>query len=105
MDNGALFEDWRIFRKGMSSEDIQESLADHLEYSLSKDQYTATFLDLYHALALSVRDRMIEQWIKTQQLYYDNDVKRVYYLSAEYLMGRALCNNLINLDLYEETFA
>ncbi|HSG28580.1 MAG TPA: glycogen/starch/alpha-glucan phosphorylase [Candidatus Krumholzibacterium sp.] len=102
MEKGALFEKWGIFRKGMKSEDIQKSFADHLEYSLSKDQYTATFRDLYQSLALSVRDRMIEQWIKTQQLYYDNDVKRVYYLSAEYLMGRALCNNLINLDIFEE---
>ncbi|MBU8922447.1 MAG: glycogen/starch/alpha-glucan phosphorylase [Bacteroidales bacterium] len=102
MKKGALFEKWGIFRKGMKSCDIQESFANHLEYSLSKDQYTATLRDLYFSLALAVRDRMIEQWIKTQQLYYDNDVKRVYYLSAEFLMGRALTNNMINLDLYAE---
>ena len=58
--------------------------------------------DMFHSLALTARDRMIEQWIRTQQSYYDHDVKRVYYLSAEYLMGRALINNLINLEMYDE---
>jgi starch phosphorylase len=85
----------------MEKRDIQYCFANHLEYSLSKDQYTATFRDLYHSLALTVRERMTEQWIRTQQLYYKKDAKRIYYLSAEYLMGRALINNLINLDLYD----
>jgi starch phosphorylase len=87
----------------MEAQDIQLSFASHLEYSLSKDQYTATTRDLYLALALSTRDRLIERWIKTQQKYYTADVKRVYYLSAEYLMGRLLINNLINLGMYRET--
>ena len=86
----------------MKARDIEECFTNHLEYSLSKDQYTATIRDLYLSLSLTVRERIIEQWIKTQQHYYDNDARRVYYLSAEYLMGRALVNNLINLDLYEE---
>jgi starch phosphorylase len=87
----------------MDVRDIQYSFANHLEYSLSKDQYTATIRDLYHSLALTARDRMVEQWIRTQQSYYDKDVKRVYYLSAEYLMGRTLINNLINLAIYDQT--
>jgi starch phosphorylase len=87
----------------MDAKAIQISFANHLEYSLSKDKYTATVRDLYHSLALTARDRMIERWIRTQQMYYDKDVKRVYYLSAEYLLGRALINNLINLGIYEET--
>ena len=103
MRNKALFKRWGIFRKGMEIKDIQNSFANHLEYSLSKDQYTATMRDLYQSLALTARDRMIEQWILTQQFYYRKDLKRVYYLSAEYLMGRALINNLINLGMYEQT--
>jgi len=103
MKNSALFKSWGTFKKGMESRDIQFSFANHLEYSLSKDQYTATDRDLYHSLALATRDRLIERWIRTQQMYYDMDVKRVCYLSAEYLMGRALINNLINLDMYEQT--
>ena len=102
MKKAALFKNWGTFKKGMDAESIQISFANHLEYSLSKDQYTATFRDLYHALALTARDRMVERWIRTQQMYHDHDVKRIYYLSAEYLMGRALINNLINLGMYEE---
>jgi starch phosphorylase len=102
MKDSELFKKWSIFRKGMDCKGIQFSFANHLEYSLSKDQYTATPRDLCLSLALTVRDRLIEQWILTQQFYYKKDVKRVYYLSAEYLLGRMLINNLINLDMYEE---
>ncbi len=97
-----LFKKRGIFRKGMDKESIKKSFADHLEYSISKDQYTATHLDLYKALALTSRDRLIEQWIRTQQMYHEKDVKRVYYLSAEFLMGRLLINNIINLEFYKE---
>jgi len=102
MKNGDLFKKWGIFHKGTDSRSIMYDFANHLEYSLSKDQYTATMRDMFHSLALTARDRIIEQWIRTQQSYYDQDVKRVYYLSAEYLMGRALINNLINLEMYDE---
>jgi len=103
VQNSKLFQDWGLFLKGMDPEGIQLSFANHLEYSLSKDQYTATMRDLYHSLALTIRDRLVERWIRTQQQYYDEDVKRIYYLSAEYLMGRALTNNMINLGMYEAT--
>ncbi len=98
-----LFQHWGTFRKGMDAQSIQLSFASHLQYSLCKDQYTATQRDLYLALALAARDRLIERWIQTQQGYYKADVKRVYYLSAEYLMGRVLLQNLLNLGIYEET--
>jgi glycogen phosphorylase len=97
-----LFKQWRTFSKGMSADAIELGLANHLQYSLAKDQYTATRNDLYLALALSVRDRLVERWIRTQQAYYHTDAKRIYYLSAEYLLGRALVNNMINLGLYEQ---
>ncbi|MDQ1329874.1 MAG: glycogen phosphorylase, partial [Thermodesulfobacteriota bacterium] len=103
MKKSTLFNNWGTFSKGTDWKSIQISFANHLEYSLSKDQYTATDRDLYLSLALSARDRLIERWIRTQQLYYNNDVKRVYYLSAEYLMGRLLVNNLINLGIYKDT--
>ncbi|MEP0814424.1 MAG: glycogen/starch/alpha-glucan phosphorylase [bacterium] len=103
MKNSELFKSWGTFHKGMDASGIEKSFASHLEYSLSKDQYTATVRDLYHALALTCRDRLIERWIRTQQTHYKADVKRIYYLSAEYLIGRLLVNNLINLGMYEET--
>lgn len=102
MKNSEFFKKWGPFYKGMDAKAILLSFANHLEYSLSKDQYTATERDMYHALALAARDRLNERWIRTQQLYYARDVKRVYYLSAEYLMGRALINNLRNLGIYPE---
>lgn len=82
---------------------LQSSFVDHLEYSLAKDEYTATDHDRYVSLALLARDRMIERWVETQQTYYRNDAKRVYYLSLEFLVGRMLGNSLINLGIYENT--
>ncbi len=102
MQECSLFENWGTFHKGMNADSIQLSFANHLEYSLSKDQYTATSRDLYYSLALTARDRLVERWIHTQQCYYQHDAKRVYYLSAEFLMGRLLINNLISLGIYPE---
>ena len=81
---------------------LSNQFAEHLEFTLVKDKITATGADAYYALSLAVRDRMVRRWLRTQRVYHDNDVKRVYYLSLEYLMGRLLGNSLINLDYYEE---
>ncbi len=62
----------------------------------------ATVNDLYMALAHTVRDRLVERWISTTRNYQAQDVRVVCYLSAEFLTGPHLANNLINLGLYEE---
>ena len=81
---------------------IIKSFLEHLEYTLGKDKYSASPYDLYDALAYSVRDRLIERWLDTQQAYYNLDNKRVYYISMEFLMGRTLGNSLINLGLWND---
>ncbi|MCX8021503.1 MAG: glycogen/starch/alpha-glucan phosphorylase [Syntrophorhabdaceae bacterium] len=84
---------------------LQKSLLNNLTYGLAKDMYSATSRDKYSALVLSVRDIIVERWIKTQQRYYDVDTKRIYYLSLEFLLGRLLKNYIINLNmlgLYDE---
>lgn len=80
---------------------LKNSIANHLHYTLGKDKYTATKRDLFLAVAYTVRDQLTDRWIKTQQAYYKNDSKRVYYLSLEFLMGRTLENALINLNILE----
>ncbi|MCK5156052.1 MAG: glycogen/starch/alpha-glucan phosphorylase [Spirochaetales bacterium] len=89
----------KSIRYGKDSESIKWDFAEHLKYTLGCDRYSASVYDKYYALALTVRDRLIHQWIRTQQSHYNNKVKRVYYLSLEFLMGRAMTNNIINLQL------
>ncbi len=83
----------------MDKETIQTNFARHLKYTLAKDSYTVTDWDRYLALSMTVRDFLVGKWIATQQSYHRGNVKRVYYLSLEYLMGRSLANNIINLGI------
>lgn len=89
----------RNYHKLGTVEAIKLSFQNHLKYTLAKDEYSATDHDRYWALATTVRDRLIEKWIQTSQAYYRENVKRVYYLSMEYLIGRAMGNNTINMRL------
>jgi starch phosphorylase len=91
----------RLLGKDVKS--LQEAFIYHLEYSLAKDEYSATMNDCFTSLALTARDYLAERWIETQQAYYQNDAKRIYYLSLEFLMGRALGNSLLNAGLYDKT--
>ena len=83
---------------------ISNQFAENLEFRLVRDRITASGDDAYFALSLAVRDRLVRKWLRTQRQYYQQDVKRVYYLSLEYLMGRLLGNALINMDYYNECY-
>src|SRR3954466_8729960 len=88
-------------RTGMHPVVLRRAFTDHVQYSRSRDLDGATPFDRYMALALSVRDRLVHRWAKTQRTYYEKDAKRAYYLSAEFLLGRALTANLQALDVYD----
>ncbi len=86
-----------------------ESLADqirrHLFSSQAKSPSLATQHDHYMALALAVRDRLLQNWVDTAETYTNQGVRTATYLSAEYLLGPHLENNLVNLGLREEADA
>lgn len=85
-----------------TARDLQKAFVYHLQHTLVKDRFSATRADLYLALAYAVRDMLASRWLSTQQSYYINDSKRVYYISMEFLMGRTLGNALINLGVMDE---
>ena len=89
----------RTAEKDPQVEVLREDFLHNRRFALAKDEYSATARDNFNSLALAVRDRLIDRWLATQQSYYRQDCKRVYYLSLEFLIGRTLGNALLNLGL------
>jgi len=90
-------------RTAPGSEALAHSFLDNLFFVQGRSRNRATYNDLYMALAATVRDRLVERWIQTVLNYREQDVRVVCYLSAEFLTGPHLANNLINLGIYDET--
>src|ERR1051325_4573611 len=87
----------------LTSESIKHDILDHLYYSQARLPEIATRNDWYMSLALTVRDRLLDHWIATARTVMKSDVRVVSYLSAEFLIGPQLGNNLINLGIYDQT--
>jgi starch phosphorylase len=81
---------------------IKQALQNHLIFSSFKTSQTATPRDWYDAAAYTVRDHVVERWVKTSETYQKEDPKRVYYLSLEFLMGRMLSNAALNLGINDD---
>ncbi len=101
LDNAGIPPQVEDDRTGIHVETLKRAFADNLMYVQGKSLTTASRNDLYMALAYTVRDRLLQRWLKTSETYQAQDTKFVYYLSAEFLMGRQLGNALINVGLYE----
>ena len=78
---------------------FRDAVLRHLKSTFARDRVTATRNDWWMATCMAARDQMLERYIDTQAQHASKNVRRVYYLSLEYLMGRVLTNNLVNLQL------
>lgn len=80
-----------------SAQEFREAILRHLKSTFARDTVTATRNDWWLATCMAARDLTLERYISTQAIHVNKNVRRVYYLSLEYLMGRVLSNNLVNL--------
>ncbi|TAM29318.1 MAG: glycogen/starch/alpha-glucan phosphorylase [Paraburkholderia sp.] len=85
-----------------SAQALRRSISNRLMYGVGKDAVTARPQDWLHAAALAVRDRLVQRWMVTTRRQYDQDAKRVYYLSMEFLIGRTFSNALLALGIYDQ---
>ena len=90
-------------RTGMTVSDLKQSFADNLFCGLGRLPEVATLNDSYTALAMTVRDRVLHQGVRTSETYSEQDARMVAYLSAEYLPGPHLANNLLSLGIFDQT--
>ncbi|KAI0393838.1 glycosyltransferase family 35 protein [Xylariaceae sp. FL0594] len=80
-------------------DEFEKEVVRHVETTLARSIYNCDESAAYSAASLAIRDRLIKEWTKTQQRYTLKDSKRVYYLSLEFLMGRAFDNALLNIGV------
>ena len=90
---------------GFDKEVFKKNVLDNLKVLFRKTLETASQQEIFQAVAFEVKDLIVDRWLATQKAFKKQDAKYVYYLSMEFLMGRALGNNLINLCCYEDVAA
>ncbi|MBC2603705.1 glycogen/starch/alpha-glucan phosphorylase [Puniceicoccus vermicola] len=86
----------------ISTAEIKESILSHLEKTLARDTNTATKRDWWIATSKAVQDRILSRYIDTMGVHNEENVRRVYYLSLEYLMGRLFRNNIFNAGVFDQ---
>jgi glycogen phosphorylase len=86
-------------RTGVTVETLKRAILENLRYVIGKDPEFATDEDYFMAVAYTVRDRILARWLATRRCYLEHNVRVVSYLSAEFLMGPHLANNLLNLNI------
>ena len=90
-------------RTGLDAASLAKAVSNHLRYSIGRLPSVATANDYYRALALAVRDRLQHRWANTVRAYAQPDLRIACYLSAEFLLGPHLGNNLLNLGIENAT--
>ena len=88
-------------RTGMNLAELRQGFLDSLVFNRCRFPHRATMYDIYMAMAHAIRDRLVYYWLSTSETYLKSDARVVGYLSAEYLPGPHLGNNLMNLGVYE----
>ena len=91
-----------MFSKGFEKETFKQTVKDNIRTLYRKTIEEATPQQLFQAVSYAVKDVIFDDWFATQKAYDEADAKTVYYMSMEFLMGRALGNNLINMRAYKE---
>ena len=89
-------------RTGLSVEALRQAFLDNLRYGRGRGLVHATPNDLYFAASLTVRDRLLDRWRRGMRAYKDANARTVCYLSAEFLVGPHLANNLLNLGITDQ---
>lgn len=88
--------------KLFSKEKLKEELNENIRHLSKKTIENANTDEIYNAIAFTIREQVMDRWIKAHAEYQEKNVKQLYYLSMEFLLGRALGNNIINLSIMEE---
>ncbi|MFZ2169227.1 MAG: glycogen phosphorylase, partial [Methylococcaceae bacterium] len=89
----------QVPEQGMKQHDFINDFKQYYVHLLGRDENCRSPFYAGEALSLAIRDRLIERWKETHQIYKNNDCRRGYYLSMEFLMGRTLSNAMLNLGV------